>query len=283
MGYIKLHRQILEHDLWLDEKFTKGQAWVDLILQANYKDKKALIDSEWVIVKRGTFITSIHKLAERWGWAVNTVKKFLNLLESDEMIHKNSNNRYTLIDIVNYQYFQDKQENPCTPIDTLSDTVLDTVLDTQRAQSLTQSLTPTKEYKEYKESKEGKEIKKGSIYSDVVDLFNSICVSYPKVVALSDKRKSAINARLKKYTLDDIKQVFIMAEESDFLKGDNNRNWAANFDWMLKDTNFPKILEGNYKNKRAKSELDDFYTMAAQWAEERSNGTETVFNDCNGT
>lgn len=39
-----------------------------------------------------------------------------------------------------------------------------------------------------------------------------------------------------------------MAEESDFLKGKNDRNWSANFDWLIKDSNMAKVLDGNYKN-----------------------------------
>jgi hypothetical protein len=68
--------------------------------------------------------------------------------------------------------------------------------------------------------------------------------------ALSDARKKAIKARLKKYTVDDIKRVFEKAEQSDFLKGGNGRNWAASFDWLLKDRNFAKALDGNYDNKQ---------------------------------
>ncbi|RGB63579.1 MULTISPECIES: hypothetical protein [unclassified Amedibacterium] len=44
-----------------------------------------------------------------------------------------------------------------------------------------------------------------------------------------------------------------MAEQSDFLKGANNRNWSANFDWIMKDTNMAKILDGNYINKKSNS------------------------------
>ncbi len=39
-----------------------------------------------------------------------------------------------------------------------------------------------------------------------------------------------------------------MAEESDFLKGKNDRNWSATFDWLIKDSNMAKVLDGNYKN-----------------------------------
>ena len=69
----------------------------------------------------------------------------------------------------------------------------------------------------------------------------------------ADTRKKAIKARLNSYSVDDFKRLFQMAEESDFLKGKNDRNWMANFDWLIKDSNMAKVLDGNYKNKAEKS------------------------------
>ena len=83
----------------------------------------------------------------------------------------------------------------------------------------------------------------------IVDLYNSICKSFPSVRSLSDARRKAIKARLNTYTLDDFKTVFENAEASSFLKGSNERNWSANFDWLIKDSNIAKVLEGNYADK----------------------------------
>lgn len=83
----------------------------------------------------------------------------------------------------------------------------------------------------------------------IVDLFHSICKSYPKIRSLSEARKKAINARLKSYSLEDFETVFKNAEESSFLKGSNDRNWSANFDWLISDKNMAKVLEGNYADK----------------------------------
>ena len=85
--------------------------------------------------------------------------------------------------------------------------------------------------------------------ADIVTLFHDICKSYPKVRAMSENRRKAINARLRTHGVDAIKEVFEKAENSDFLKGRNNKNWSANFDWLMKDGNFCKVLDGNYDNK----------------------------------
>lgn len=113
-------------------------------------------------------------------------------------------------------------------------------------------------------------------YSSIIQLFNETCPSYPKVTALSDARRKAIKARLRSYTLDDFKTVFQIAESSPFLKGANDRNWSANFDWLIKDANFAKVLDGNYnhggnaqqkpKLSKAAQDLEDAYDMIAKWA-----------------
>ena len=88
-------------------------------------------------------------------------------------------------------------------------------------------------------------------YNGVLNAYHSLCPSYPKVKVLSDARKKAIKARLNYYSMEDLEEVFRKAEASDFLKGKNDRNWQANFDWIMKDRNLAKILDGNYDNRQS--------------------------------
>ena len=97
--------------------------------------------------------------------------------------------------------------------------------------------------------KENRDKRESIDYQQIADMYNDTCVSFPRITKLSDARKKAIKARLNKYSLDDFKKLFEMAEASSFLKGENGRNWSANFDWMMKDANFAKILDGNYQDK----------------------------------
>ena len=82
----------------------------------------------------------------------------------------------------------------------------------------------------------------------IVDLYHSICKSFPSVRSLSDARKKAIRARLKTYSIDDFRTVFENAEASSFLKGVDG-GWKASFDWLIKEANMLKVLEGNYADK----------------------------------
>ncbi len=113
------------------------------------------------------------------------------------------------------------------------------------------------EEKEGDIKKREKEIKKNKEESitckQVIDLFHSICTSYPSVKTLSEARKKAIKARMNTYSLDDFRIAFEKAEASSFLKGSNDRNWAANFDWLIKDANMAKVIDGNYDDRPGKS------------------------------
>ena len=86
-------------------------------------------------------------------------------------------------------------------------------------------------------------------FQSIVDLYHNICKSFPVVRSLSDARKKAIKARLNTYSIEDFRTVFENAEASSFLKGSNDRNWTATFDWLIKDANMAKVLEGNYADK----------------------------------
>ncbi len=91
-------------------------------------------------------------------------------------------------------------------------------------------------------------------FKQIVDLFHRLCPSYGKLRMVEGKRKQAIAARWRVTPdLAVFEELFRLAEDSDFLKGQNNRNWHANFDWLMCATNFQKVLEHRYDNKSGRS------------------------------
>ena len=98
-------------------------------------------------------------------------------------------------------------------------------------------------------------------YQQIADMYNGTCVSFPTLTKLSDRRRRAIKARFNAgYTLDDFQRLFKMAEESDFLKGCNGRNWSATFDWLIQDGNMAKVLDGNYQSREPTKKGDNHDT-----------------------
>lgn len=131
IGYIKLHRQIQDCWIWDSGKFDKRSAWIDLLMLANHRDKKIMFDSEYIVITRGQFMTSIRKLSGRWEWSKSAVTAFLNLLEKDSMIKRDSDNRRTLITIINYEVYQGIPDSKETVNGTLTRTVNGTQSRTQ--------------------------------------------------------------------------------------------------------------------------------------------------------
>lgn len=105
-GFINVYRDICDHWVWKDKPFTRGQAWIDLIMMANHIDKKVVFDGKPEVVKRGSCITSMRKLAEKWGWSTAKVRRFLDALERDGSVSTNRNTKRTAITIEKYSIYQ---------------------------------------------------------------------------------------------------------------------------------------------------------------------------------
>lgn len=115
-GWITIHRSIREHWLYEEKRaFSKYEAWIDLLMDANHTSKKTLIDGQLEEVNRGQNITSIRKLCVRWNWSNNKVTRFLNLLQEDGMIIWKSDTKKTAITIVNYDFYQSGQNEKASP------------------------------------------------------------------------------------------------------------------------------------------------------------------------
>ena len=107
-GYIKVYRDIWDHWIWDDKPFSMNGAWIDLLMLANHEDKTILFNKKPVSVKRGSFITSMKKLGDRWGWGRKKVKTFLDLLKKEDIVTLNIRTGVsTTINIVNYGLYQD--------------------------------------------------------------------------------------------------------------------------------------------------------------------------------
>lgn len=90
-------------------------------------------------------------------------------------------------------------------------------------------------------------------YKNIMSLFNSVCVSLPKIRSMTDLRRQKI--RNANHQLDgNFEAFFRQIEESDFLTGRNGSWNGCCFDWVMKPSNLIKIIEGNYDNKPQRPE-----------------------------
>lgn len=155
-NWIKLNRGIRDNFIWDFNKPKYTLAWIDMLLMANYKDKKAVFDGKVEVVERGSFVTSMVKLSERWGMDRKTVKRFLDGLRSDEMIDYFCTNKRTTIKVLNYGLYQGFSDDDGTAERTAKGT-------TNRTAERTAKGTQRKKVKNRKEIK-------NNIYTDSTEL-----------------------------------------------------------------------------------------------------------------
>ncbi len=105
-----------------------------------------------------------------------------------------------------------------------------------------------------KKEKPLKPVKKDSTpYAEIIDFFHFTCVSFPKVLKITETRKRNIKNRLDEHGKEAMAKVFKKANASDFLNARTSNSYQANIDFILNKTKFIRILEGHYDNNTTNS------------------------------
>lgn len=95
-------------------------------------------------------------------------------------------------------------------------------------------------------------------YQSIMDSFNRICTSQPKIKIITEPRRKAIKRASKTVEANGgFESLFQRVERSDFLSG-RVKKWICGFDWILKPANLTKILEGNYDGKNGAAAQPDY-------------------------
>lgn len=105
-GWICLHRAIEEKEVWHLEKFSKGQAWVDMLLMASHKKSDIVIKGQKIHLNEGQFVRSLQNLANKWQWSINKVRRYLEYAYEHEMITYIGIPCGMLVTIVNWAHYQ---------------------------------------------------------------------------------------------------------------------------------------------------------------------------------
>jgi len=175
-GWIKLHRQIADNPLWKCESFSRGQAWVDLILLANHKNSFFYKRGIKIDVKRGQLGISEKGLSDRWKWSRNKVKKFLKDLEKEHQIKIEKSNVTQVVTVLNYNEFQQERTPSGTPNDTPKGHQKDT----------------------YKNDNNEKEDNIDEIVNDIYNLYPTKCFINGRAITKGKKCKDKIKTLLNK-------------------------------------------------------------------------------------
>jgi hypothetical protein len=109
ISFVPINRKFFDHPFWKEERtYSKAEAWLYLIQAARFEDSKAteLIGGQMVSWTRGQLPASLRFLAGKWKWDKNKVDRFLQLLESEQMITRHQVNGQTIIELTNFEKYR---------------------------------------------------------------------------------------------------------------------------------------------------------------------------------
>lgn len=105
-GFYLMHRGWQDNPAFNDEPFSRRDAWVWLIENANFAPGKVGVKGKTVAVGRGQLCYSLRYMAKAWKWDEARVRRFLARLEADAMIRSVTDAGQTLITVCNYDEYQ---------------------------------------------------------------------------------------------------------------------------------------------------------------------------------
>lgn len=113
---------MFESEWYFSEKFTRQQAWIDLLLLAENKPRTIYVRGFDVKLKRGQLAIPIRELASRWKWSVNTVQSFIKNLTKIGHVDTQKSNLINVVTICNYDTYKSASLAKVEHTDTQTDT-----------------------------------------------------------------------------------------------------------------------------------------------------------------
>ncbi|MDR2274312.1 MAG: hypothetical protein LBF27_25620 [Sphingobacterium sp.] len=250
-GWVKLHRSILEWE-WYSDINTKI-LFLHLLVKANHKDKK----HQGTIIKKGQLLTGRDLLSFETGLSVQQVRTSLERLKSTNEITITTNRKGSVIDIVNYVFYQSREEEQPTDQPENNQQV------TNKQPTSNQQVTSNKNEKKYKNERN----KENSISDSVEETSTT-----PTKKTIEDRKaefKSWLDPFREKYTRDmlndfwrywteigqkDVKMRF--EKEKTFGVGQRLATWNRNESKFNKDGKINK--RGNASRTEPSKSVTDY-------------------------
>jgi hypothetical protein len=108
-GWVKLHRKILDNPIMKDSEALHLFSY--LLLKANHKPNRFLFNQQEIGLDRGQLITGRAKISKDTGLSDRKVRTRLELLKNLGILTSKTTNRFSIITICNYDYYQNSKIN----------------------------------------------------------------------------------------------------------------------------------------------------------------------------
>lgn len=117
-GWVANYREDFYDPAWASAPHTPREAWIDMVMMANWAPGEVSIGGRRVTLQRGQLAWSVARMAKRWGWSPGKVKRHLEFLESSGRIDRLPSHVTSVITITNYD--RDQFGGPTASVDQLT-------------------------------------------------------------------------------------------------------------------------------------------------------------------
>lgn len=240
-GWVCIWRCLQDNPLWTSEPFTRGQAWVDLIIIANHKRTFFYKRNVKVVVERGQVGRSEVELADRWKWSRTKLRKFLNDLEKEQQIIQHKSTVTQILTIIKYEEYQQKEQQDIQQQDS-SETAKEQQQDTYNNDNNANNVNKKEIDEPAQEKKTKKEKTNGTkLNTDILR---------PEWFSLPDWQDAMIHREKKKTVKTERAVVMFVANVEECTKAGytvkqcidamSDRNWqTVKLEWMQNSKLFP--------------------------------------------
>lgn len=262
-GYITLPLAVL--DGWVGQNAQYLKWWTQLRREASWTDKTVWYNRQQVYLQARQVIVTVNSLVKQWQVSKPTVIHFLQRLESEKLIERQTDSRKTIITITPLGWADSEVKQEVTPVVKVDHDVdhqsyhqpLPPIINNKEKNIIASGGARTREEEvanrcEMEEVRCLKDNDKDS-FDEIVAFFNDQMKGkgIQQVAIITSERRQAFERLVSQTGVnkDTLKQAIKNAAESDFLNGKGPKGWVASFDWMMMPQNFQKVLENNYRNK----------------------------------
>ena len=267
-GWIKLHRKLVKSRVFQNASLLKVFIWCLL---------KASHEKEWVPIKTGRgetevevdpgqFIFGRKGAAKKLKMPLSSIRNRIEKLKNMQILDTQPDTHYTMVTIINWHPYQDKkikedskEDNQRTTKGQPKDTYKNDKNVKKDIRDSKESLVDTDA------STTGKVevVTKSCPHQEIIFIYHDTLPELNQIKVWDDTAKGYLRARWRedpeRQMLCWWKAFFIFVKGCPFLMGHNDRGWQADLRWLVKPTNFAKVMNGNYnRNKRPFSAAIDF-------------------------
>ena len=247
-GYITLPLAVL--DGWVGQNAQYLKWWTQLRREASWTDKMVWYNHQQVYLQARQVIVTVNSLVKQWQVSKPTVIHFLQRLESEKLIERQTDSRKTIITITPLGWADSEVKQEVASVVKVEHDV--------DHQTYRQPLPPIINNKEKNIIASGgartrEEEVANHDFDEIISFFNQQMKGkgIQQVAIITSERRQAFERLMSQTGVNKecVKQAIKNAAESDFLNGKGPKGWVASFDWMMIPQNFQKVLENNYRNK----------------------------------